>query len=109
MELAETYQEVFEPTINTLADILEQRDLAYKDFLATGAEVVVEFTSDRGAVNMKRNPRLQTWMDLNNQALTFWRDLGLTPAGLKKINESLMKDQPKMSSLEEALKNLSSG
>ncbi len=106
---AKTYQHFFKPTIDTLADILEQRDLVYEEFIESGGEAVVEFVSDRGAVNLKRNPRLQVWEELNTQALSFWRDLGLTPAGLKKINESVLKDDNKSSSLEEALKKLSSG
>ena len=41
-------------------------------------------------------------MDLDTQALAYWRDLGLTPAGLKKINEAAMKEK-KRSALVEAL------
>jgi hypothetical protein len=43
--------------------------------------------------------------DLNRDALAYWRDLGLTPAGLKKTDEAAMK-QRKKSALGEALKGL---
>lgn len=107
MKAANTYQKFFDPTIETLAEILQQRDAAYEDFIDGGAEIVVESKSDRGAINLRKNPKLQIWSDLNNQALAFWRDCGLTPAGLKKINEAILKEDKKGSSLEEALKKLS--
>lgn len=100
-----TYKPAFESVIDTLADILEQRDNAYKEFIDSGGEACITRTSDRGAVNVGKNPRLQMWGDLNNLALAYWRDLGLTPAGLKKIDEQLMKPKKK-SALAEALQEL---
>ena len=100
-----TYQKEFDSVIETLADILEQRDAAYQEYIDNGAEAVTEFRSDRGAVNLKKNPRLQVWMDLNTQALAFWRDMGLTTAGLKKIGEAVKKEQ-RGSALEAALQKL---
>lgn len=100
-----TYKPAFDPVINALADILEQRDNAYAEFLESGGEACITKTSDRGAVNVGKNPRLQMWGELNTQALAYWRDLGLTPAGLKRIDEQLMKPK-KASALSEALKSL---
>ena len=85
---------------------MEQRDRAYQDFIDSGAETVITKISDRGAENIGKNPRLQIWSDLNTQALAFWRDLGLTPAGLKRIDEAAIKNVKKESALEKALKNL---
>ena len=91
-EEAGTYQPGFEAIIETLADILEQRDSAYKQFVKEGAHAVVEHTSDRGAVNAKINPLLTVWDTLNKTALAYWKELGGTPAGLKKItNDALSK------------------
>ena len=101
-----TYRQEFDSVIDTLADILEQRDRAYQDFIDSGAETVITKISDRGAENIGKNPRLQIWSDLNTQALSFWRDLGLTPAGLKRIDEAAIKNEKKESALEKALKNL---
>ncbi len=101
-----TYRTEFEPVIDTLANILAQRDAAFDEFIDSGGEAVTEFISDRGAVNLKKNPRLAVWMDLNNQALAFWRDLGLNPAGLKKLNESALKPEKKENSLAEAIREL---
>ena len=104
-QAAGTYRTEFEPTIDALAEILEQRDWAYEQYINEGSQVVVVHVQDRGASNTKKNPLLQVWMDLNTQALAYWRDLGLTPSGLKKINEKLM-DKPKKSALAEAMKSL---
>ena len=102
-----TYKPAFDPVIKALADILEQRDKAYSEFVESGGECCITKVSDRGAVNIGKNPRLQVWGDLNTQALAYWRDLGLTPAGLKKIDEQSMKPK-KLSSFAEALKDLAS-
>ena len=99
------YRKEFGSVISTLASILEARDAAYEQWQDEGCEMVIERVSDRGAVNRAKNPLLTIWTDLNTSALAYWRDLGLTPAGLKRIDEKAMK-QKRQSSLEKALKEL---
>lgn len=94
---AGTYQTIFDSVISSLATILEQRDAAMDQYLKTGAHPVVTHTNKSGAANPAKNPCLVMWCDLNAQALAYWRDLGLTPAGLKKINEKAMKGKQKSS------------
>lgn len=105
IQMTGTYRPAFCSSVDALAKVLEQRDAAYQQFLDEGAQLITEKVSDRGAVNRVKNPLLQTWMDLNAQALTFWRDLGLTPAGLKKIDEDAMKPK-KQNSLDKVLSDL---
>ena len=100
-----TYKADFDAVISTLASILEKRDKTEEMFASSGGETVIEYTNKFGATNIVKNPILVVLMDLNSQALSYWRDLGLTPAGLKKINESAMKKQKK-SALAEALSSL---
>ena len=100
-----TYREAYEPVIMTLATVLEQRDRAYADYIEDGARSTIEKTRDRGAKNVGINPKLRAWQDLNAQALAYWRDLGLTPAGLKRIDEKATK-APRKSALAEALESL---
>lgn len=104
-QAAGMYRAEFQPAIDALAEILEQRDKVYQQYLDEGSRAVVVHVQDRGAANTKKNPLLQVWMDLNAQALAYWRDLGLTPSGLKKINEKAM-EKPKRSALAEAMKAL---
>lgn len=107
---AGTYQPFFDSIIDTLSGILERRDEAEQRFRESGGEIVTEHTNQGGATNAVINPALRVVNELNRDALAYWRDLGLTPAGLKKINDAAMKNaEKKVSSLEEALVKLSGG
>ena len=94
--------------IDTLAGILERRDQALEAFEKTGGNVLVKHTNKAGATNIEQNPALRLINDLNRDALAYWRDLGLTPAGLKKIDEGALKKR-KGSALAEALRELNDG
>lgn len=102
---AGTYQKYFDAVIDTLAGILEKRDQAQAMFEASGGNILVKHTNKGGATNIEQNPTLRLINDLNRDALAYWRDLGLTPAGLKRITESAVK-KPKVSALGEALRGL---
>ena len=102
---AGTYRPYFDDVIDTLADILERRDVARAMFDESGGNIIVNHTNKAGATNIEQNPMLRMVNDLNRDALAYWRDLGLTPAGLRRIDEQSMK-QRKKSALAEALKGL---
>ena len=102
---AGTYREFFMPVIDTLAGILEKRDDAQEQFERDGCEIIVYHTNKGGSTNAEQNPLVRLINDLNRDALTYWRDLGLTPAGLKKIDENSMKPK-QQSSLSKVLMDL---
>jgi hypothetical protein len=102
---AGTYKPYFDSVIDTLAGIMEARDRAQEQYEEEGAEPVITHVNRNGAENVVKNPALVVVMDCNAQALSYWRDLGLTPSGLRKLNEEGLK-QPKMSALAEALSKL---
>ena len=79
----------FNTMIDILAEILEERDRVYKAYMEQGANPVIIFESDRGAKNPKQNPILKQWNELNATALAYMRDLGITPAGLRKLQGTL--------------------
>lgn len=83
----------FETTIEILSQILEERDRVYSEYTKGGALPVVEFTSDRGATNLKPNPLLKQWQELNTTALSYLRELGLTAAGLRKLQGQIPKQE----------------
>ena len=101
---AGTYQKYFDTIIGTLAAIMERRDAVTESYRESGSMPLVEFTNKNGATNLVKNPMLTLINDLDRDALAYWRDLGLTPAGLKKINEQAVKRSK--SALEEALSGL---
>lgn len=90
-EDAGTYRDYFDSIIDTLAGIMETRDDAQDKFEKSGKQTVVMHTNKGGATNIVKNPALVVVDDLNKTALAYWRDLGLTPAGLKRINEGALK------------------
>lgn len=105
---AGTYKPFFDYVIDTLAGILEQRDEAAEILAEEDEKLIVEQTNKSGFTNMVKNPAFTVWDDMNKSALTYWRDLGLTPAGLKKINEEVFqkaKDEKNSNNLMELLKN----
>ena len=100
-----TYRPSFDHVIDTLAQIMALRDEAVVKYEESGGEPTVVKTY-KGEKNLYKNPALAVVTDLNAQALAYWRDLGLTPAGLKKINETSLKEKEEASALERALMNL---
>ena len=95
----------YKSVISTLADILEQRDNVYEQYIAEGSQPVREYTNKGGATNTTKNPLLVLWDDLNKSALAYWRELGLTPSSYKKITGDAPKKE-KVSGLAVALKTL---
>ena len=90
----------FQTTIQILSEMLEERDRVYSMYIESGAQPVVNFTSDRGAINLKQNPLLRTWQEINTLCLSYLRDLGLTAAGLRKLQGQLPKDNGGQSALD---------
>ena len=88
---AGTYKPYFEYVISTLAEVLEKRDEAMDMYnMDDDEKIVIEITNKNGTAKVK-NPLIAIWEDLNKLALNYWRDLGLTPAGLKKLDEEIFK------------------
>lgn len=94
---AGTYRPCFDEIIRTLAGILENRDIAEEEYKRLGSKPVIKYTNKGGSTNPTKNPLLVVLDDLNKTALSYWRDLGLTPAGLKKLKEDALKDTGKVS------------
>ena len=104
-EDAGTYRPYFDHIIDTLAGIMEMRDNAVTLFEKSGGHTVVLQINVKGNEYLAKNPALVVIDDMNKTALQYWRDLGLTPAGLKRIDEQAMKGQ-KQNELAAALKAL---
>ena len=98
-------EEAYFSVVSTLADILEQRDTVYQEYIDAGCEPVREYTNKGGATNLTKNPLLVLWDDLNKSALAYWRELGLTPSSYKKMTGDAPKKE-KGGGLAEALKSL---
>ena len=100
-----TFREEFDPAIWALAKVEEERDSAWEEFEAEGGIRIVTTVNKAGAEYRQQNPSYTVWLNLVAESRSQRRELGLTPAGLKKLREDAMK-APKKSALAEALAKL---
>lgn len=103
-EDAGTYQPFFDIVIGELAGIMETRDAAQEQYERSGGNPVVAHTNKAGHTNLAKNPCLKVIQECNTQALAYWRELGLTPSGFKKIQGTAAKE--KETSFEELLEGI---
>lgn len=103
---AGTYRPYFKNVIETLSQIMESRDKAHEQFVKTGSTPVITHTNKAHEKNIVKNPCLVMENELNAQALAYWRDLGLTPSGLKKLNAEAIDNKITTSGFEEILKGM---
>lgn len=90
---AGTYEPFYENIITALAMLLSEKDKVFAKYVEAGGSPVVEHTNKAGATNIVKNPMLVAWLDINSQALAYWRDLGLTPKGYRTLSgEKVSKD-----------------
>lgn len=104
---AGTYKPYFDHVIGELAGILERRD-QLEEAYAEDPQPIVEYAYKEGVSNKIKNPILGMIEDAQKQALAYWKELGLTPAGLRRINEMALKEaeQTKSNSLLDKLAEL---
>ena len=95
MKAVGTYREEFRPTMERLAFLYSVRDDLERKFEEDGAQPVIDHTNARGATNPTKNPILTARDEIYTQLLAHERELGLTPAALKKMNESAMRPEKK--------------
>ena len=100
-----TYREEFDPAIWALAKVEEERDSAWEEFEAEGGIRIVTTVNKAGAEYRQQNPSYTVWLNLVAESRSQRRELGLTPAGLKKLRVDAMK-APKKSALAETLAKL---
>lgn len=103
---AGTYQIFFENVIDTLAQIMEARDRAQEQFISSGAAPTIIHTNKAKEQNIVKNPILVMVNELNAQALAYWRDLGLTPKGLRTLNAEVIERKKGSGGLEKLLSKL---
>lgn len=103
---AGTYRPFFDMPINALADILARRDTTAEMYIKSGGQPVIAHTNKAGATNLEKNPCLRIIEECEAQALAYWRELGLTPAGLKRIIDDALTEGAQVSALDKILMDL---
>lgn len=85
---AGTYEPYFDYVIDALAITLETRDEAQKQFKEMGCKPVVEHTNKAGNTNLVKNPALVVINECNAQALSYWKELGLTTKSFHQLGRN---------------------
>lgn len=99
------YREEFDPAIWALAKVEEECQAAWDEYEAEGCVRIIVGVNKGGSEYRTQNPAYTAWLALVAECRSQRRELGLTPAGLKKLREDAMK-APKKSALAEALAKL---
>ena len=86
----DVWRDEFARTMQRLAKIYVRIDEVEAAYVAAGGDPVIMMEKG-GAEKPCRNPYLVEIDTLYDQALTYERELGLTAAALKKINETALK------------------
>ena len=107
MQKLGVYRVQYMAAINRTAELYVELDRLMKQYENEGCTAIVEHTNKAGATNLVKSPIRCAIDDVYSQLLAHERELGLTPAAMKKLGES--KPDNQMSPLEAALKKLSAG
>jgi phage terminase small subunit len=100
MQTLGVYKPEFDMTISIYAGLVEQYIALEKEFKKSKFKVIEKTGySD----NAKKSPMVATLESLRKDILQYSNALGLTPSGLKKINDEMNKKKEKVSKLEMAL------
>ena len=83
----ELYSSHFDRAITTLSRIILDYDDAVEAFENSQEERLMPHTNKAGATNLSKNPRYAVIESLRRDMLDYLRELGLTPAALKRIRE----------------------
>lgn len=104
-----TYKPEFGKVIDALAQMYEDIDTARDQFKKSGGNLIIKHTNKSGATNLVKNPFFLIIENLQANILQYNRELGLTPRGLKNINEKEMTSKKKKSKLEAAMEKIAGG
>lgn len=106
MKKVGTYRPEFGKTIENLAKTYVDMDIAREQFDRSGGNLVVKHTNKNGSTNLVKNPFYHAIEGLRSDILMYNRELGLTPAGLKKIKGESGENGRKAGGLAAALQSL---
>ena len=100
-----TFREQFTPAIRNYAEMRYQLDELNAQFYAGGCRITEKYTNKSGATNERKTALYMAIETLRRDIAATEDRLGLTPAGMKRINDREMKARKKESKLDRALKN----
>ena len=90
---AGTYQPFFDLIIKELAGIMDTKDAALEIYEKSGGSPVVKYTNKGGFTNLRKNPALAVIQECNQQALAYWKELGLTSKSYNAMGNKIDKKE----------------
>lgn len=108
MKALGVYKPQYDALIGRTARLYVKLDELEKEYEKSGRSRFVEYTNKAGATNLVPNPHIRAIEDAYAELLVHERELGLTPAAMRKLGEASAA-APKKSPLEAAIEKLTSG
>lgn len=100
-----TYKADFSIIIEAYSKLLADYETSIEKFESSGGSIIIKHTNKAKETNLVKNPFYLAIETMRLQILKYSNELGLSPAGLKKINEKSLGDK-KESALAKALSKL---
>lgn len=88
------YREEFEWEIQMLAELFIRREETKQKFREDGGEAVIEQVNKNGSVYMTKNPLLTELDFVEKRIIDLAKELGMTPAAVKRVNEAALGKKP---------------
>ncbi|MBO0962504.1 P27 family phage terminase small subunit [Neobacillus sp. MM2021_6] len=105
MENVGTYRPQFDRTVRTYAEMSYDYKILMRQFEESNDQFIEEYTNKSGATNAMTTAIYSEIKMIRKEMVSYESILGLTPAGLKKINKE-MDQKKKTSNLAKALSKL---
>ncbi len=99
-----TYNKSFDHIIDVYSNMLLEYNQMLEKFTLNGSEYTIKYTNKSGATNYIKSPEYLIIEKLRVDIISYSRELGLSPSGLKKIKDDTA--DKKVSRLAEALKDV---
>lgn len=90
---AGTYETFFDIVIDELAGIMQTKSDAEEMYKKSGGSPVIKYTNKGGFTNLRKNPALAVIQECNQQALAYWKELGLTSKSYNAMGNKIDKNE----------------
>nr|WP_309099078.1 P27 family phage terminase small subunit [Fredinandcohnia onubensis] len=101
-----TYRPQFERTVRTYAEMSYDYKILIRQFEESNDQFIEEYTNKSGATNAMTTAIYSEIKMIRKEMVNYENILGLTPAGLKRINNEMDKGKKKASTLAKALSQI---
>ena len=106
MQAVGTYRPQFDSAIRTYSEMKYELDILTQQFYENGCKTEEDYTNKSGATNIRKTALYLSLEEKRENVNKRENELGLTPAGLKKINDEMKQGKKKASKLSAALSEL---